>query len=476
MNTFLESQQKGIENLRDLLISNESTLHWFLSILNSVNNGILIVDDSLVVRYINPEYTQITGVTGDQIIGRFLLDVRPGAMLPEVVRTGKPISGLIRREKDTEYVVDLAPIVLDGNVKGGIGIFKDITEIRRLSNELQRMARQKDRLKSIVQHAYRTTYTFDDIIGTSMSIQKVIHLAKKFARSRHDLLITGESGTGKEVLAQAIHSASDRPAEPFIAVNCAALAPALLESELFGYTEGAFTGAKKGGKVGLFEMADGGTILLDEIAEMPLEMQSRFLRVLQEKTIRRIGATQQIPLDIRVIAATNRDLNAMVEEKLFRPDLYFRLNVLNIHMPPLRQRFEDIRILADHFLGLCNKKLKRHVKFDPLVYERFPKYGWPGNVRELIHAVQFAYEMAEDSVITIDHLPKALNPELTTEWLQKGTLCEAVKNLERKMIAARLSYFGKSMAAKKTIAQELGISKATLYNKIKELGIKENSN
>ena len=197
MNAISGIPQNGIDNLRDLLASNENTIHWLFSILNSVNNGILIVDDSLIVRYINPEYSLITGVTQDQIIGRLLVEVRPGAMLPEVVRTGKPISGLIRKEKDVEYVVDLAPIILDNTIKGGIGVFKDITEIRRLSKELQRIAKQKDRLKSMVQHAYKAAYTFNDIIGSSESIQKVIHFAKKFALSRHDILITGESGTGK---------------------------------------------------------------------------------------------------------------------------------------------------------------------------------------------------------------------------------------------------------------------------------------
>jgi sigma-54 dependent transcriptional regulator, acetoin dehydrogenase operon transcriptional activator AcoR len=456
-----------IESVGDLLASHEDTIEWLFSILNSVNNGILIVDDALIVRYINPEYTSITGVTSDQIVGRVLREVRPGAMLPDVVRTGRPISGLIRREKDIEYVVDLAPIIFEKKIKGGIGIFKNITEFQRLSKELQRMAKQKERLKSIVQNAFKAKYTFDDTIGESESIQKVIHFAKRFAQSRHDILITGESGTGKEVLAQAIHSASDRPSEPFITVNCGALAPTLLESELFGYSEGAFTGAKKGGKVGLFEIAEGGTIFLDEIAEMTVEMQSRFLRVLQEKTIRRIGDTQQTPLDVRVITATNRDLNEMVQQNLFRHDLYFRLNVLNIHVPPLRERLDDIRLLADHFLANCNRKSKRKLEFDFEVYERFSKYAWPGNVRELFHTIQFAAEIAEDSTITIHHLPKTLNPDTEPEWLERGTLSEAIRDFERKVITARIKYYGKSRNAKTSVARDLGISRATLYNKIR---------
>ncbi|HET6490591.1 MAG TPA: sigma 54-interacting transcriptional regulator [Syntrophales bacterium] len=467
------SPQNDIDNLKDVLESQESTIKWLLSILDSINNGVMIIDDAFIVRYLNPEYTRITGVSRDQIIGRPLREVRPGARLPDVVRSGKPLSGVFRREGDIEYVVDLAPIVLDGKIKGGIGVFKDITEVERLSKELQRTLRQTDRLKSIVHHAYHARYTFDDIIGTSDSIRKVIELARRFARGGNDILITGESGTGKEVLAQAIHNAGDRAAGPFVTVNCAALSPSLLESELFGYIEGAFTGARKGGKVGFFEIADGGTIFLDEIAELTPEMQGRFLRVLQERTIRRVGDTQETPLDVRVITATNRDLSRMAGENAFRQDLYYRLWVLNIHIPPLRERNIDIRVLADHFLGLCGRKMMRRLEFAPEIYEHFSKYGWPGNVRELIHTVEFVAQMADDSTILPRHLPMALNPESMPDRLQAGKLSELVRDFERKVIVGRLKYYGKSMEAKISIARDLGISKATLYNKLKGLNIKE---
>lgn len=467
------SPQNVIDNLKDVLESQESTIKWLLSILDSINSGVMIIDDAFIVRYLNPEYTRITGVSREQIIGRPLREVRPGARLPDVVRSGKPLSGVFRREGDIEYVVDLAPIVLDGKIKGGIGVFKDITEVERLSKELQRILRQTDRLKSIVHHAYQARYTFDDIIGTSDGIRKVIELARRFARGGNDILITGESGTGKEVLAQAIHNAGDRATGPFVTVNCAALSPSLLESELFGYIEGAFTGARKGGKVGLFEIADGGTIFLDEIAELTPEMQGRCLRVLQERTIRRVGDTQETRLDVHVITATNRDLSRMAEENAFRQDLYYRLWVLNIHIPPLRERNIDIRVLADHFLAQCGRKIMRRLEFAPEIYERFSKYGWPGNVRELIHTVEFATQMADDSVIAPHHLPGSLNPESIPDRLQTGKLSELVRDFERKVITGRLKYYGKSMEAKKSIARDLGISKATLYNKLKGLNIKE---
>ena len=466
-----------IGTLKGVLESPDESIRWLLSILDSINNGVMIIDDEFVVRYLNNEYTRITGVPRDRILGRRLRDVRPGAKLPDVVRSGKPLSGVFRREGDIDYVVDLAPIVLDGKIRGGIGVFKDITEVERLSKELQRILRQTDRLKAIVNHAYPARYTFDDIVGASDGILRVVELARRFARGGNDILISGESGTGKEILAQAIHNAGDRATGPFVTVNCAALSPSLLESELFGYIEGAFTGARKGGKVGLFEIADGGTLFLDEIAELTPEMQGRFLRVLQERTIRRVGDTQETPLDIRVITATNRDLSRMVEENEFRQDLYYRLWVLNIHIPPLRERGVDIRVLADHFLVQCGRKMMRRLSFAPGVYEIFSTYRWPGNVRELIHTIEFAAQMADDSIIADHHLPLALSLLSMTRGRRAGTLAELVRDFERTVILERLKDCGKSTEAKKVIARDLGISKATLYNKMKQLEIgKKKSN
>jgi len=466
------SQRDDLHNLKDVLSSSDESIRWLLSILDSINNGVLIIDDEFVVRYLNNEYTRITGVPRERIIGKPLREIRPGAKLPDVVRSGKPMSGVFRREGDVEYVVDLAPLVLDGKIRGGIGIFKDITEIERLSKELQRITRQRDRLHSMVQNAYRAKYTFDDIIGESDEIRKVIDLAKRFAQGGHDLLITGESGTGKEVLSQAVHNAGQNATGPFVTVNCAALTPSLLESELFGYVEGAFTGAKKGGKIGLFEIADGGTIFLDEIAELTPEMQGRFLRVLQERTIRRVGDTRETPLNVRVIAATNRDFSRLAADNLFRQDLYYRLCVLNIHLPPLRERGRDIRLLADHFLLLCGRKTKCSLTFSTEVYKAFEKYSWPGNIRELMHAVAFACQMAEGNVIRVQDLPGMLvsMPE-HDERMLSGTLSDMVRDLEARVITNRLRRYGDSAEAKRRIARELGVSRATLYNKIRTCGI-----
>ena len=450
----------------------DNHLTWVLSILDSIYDGVLVIDESTIVQYINPEYTRITGVSRDQIIGRPLREVRPKAMLPDVVRTGKPIAGVFRREGGIEYVVDMAPIIIEGAIKGGVSVLKDITEVQRLSKELSNFANRTDHLKSIVYSVYQARYTFDNIIGNSDNIKKIIKAAKKFASGENDILITGESGTGKEVFAQAIHQASNRSNGPFVPVSCAVLTPTLIESELFGYGEGAFTGGKKGGKIGFFEIADGGTIFLDEIGELPLDMQAKLLRTLQERTVRRISETEECPVNVRVIAATNRNLKMMVKEGLFRSDLYYRLDVMSIYLPPLRERDRDIGILADHFLERCGTRMQRRLEFAPEIYKCFSNYSWPGNIRELINAVEYAASMAEDNVIRMNDLQETIRPKSVLDSTQGERLADIVHNIERKIISDRLQHHGFDLPSKKRLAAELGISLATLYNKIKHLGIR----
>lgn len=442
---------------------------WYSSILQSIFDGILVVDENAIVRFINPEYTRITGVRPEQIVGRPLIEVRPGAILPEVVRTGISRAGVFRREGNIEYVVDMAPIIIDKKIVGGVSVLKDITEVKRLSKELKRFVHTTNRLKAIVQAAFQARFNFRDIVGTSEGIRKAVSFAKKVAHGDNDILITGESGTGKEIFAQAIHNESGRASGPFVAFSCAALSSTLIESELFGYSEGAFTGARKGGKMGLFEVADGGTVFLDEIAEISLDMQVKLLRVLQERFIRRVGETEEIPVNIRIIAATNRDLKQLMNQGQFREDLFYRLNVVNINIPPLRQRIPDIKPLADYFLQRCGKRMNTSLGFHPGIYDVFARHTWPGNVRELINAVEYAVNMAESDTISEEHLPESVRSvkEVTAELTMEKILCE----LERRTIIERLNAHGRSVEAKKRIAQELGISLATLYSRINALRI-----
>jgi transcriptional regulator with PAS, ATPase and Fis domain len=398
--------------------------------------------------------------------------VRPGAILPKVIQTGKPMAGIFRREGDIEYVVDMAPIVIAGRIVGGVSVLKDITEVKRLSMELKNFANRTDQLKSIIHHAYKAKYRFEDILGGSDAIRQVVRLSERIAHGENDILIFGESGTGKEVFAQSIHNESKRSSKPFIPISCATLTPTLIESELFGYEEGAFTGAKKGGKVGLFEIAEGGTIFLDEISELPLEMQAKLLRTLQERTIRRVGKTEESPVDVRVIAASNRDLEAMVKEGNFRQDLYYRLNVMSIHLPPLRDRAGDVRKMADHFLEKLCARMQRHLKFSPEVYALLSHYRWPGNIRELIHVVEFSANMSEDVVIHVRDLPRALRPDPALNMIKGNSLAEIIRNVERKIIEERMKSYGITLSSKKRLANDLGISLASLYNKIKVLGVK----
>ena len=445
---------------------------WCSNILDAIYDGVLVTDASTVVRYVNPEYTRITGVKPDQIVGRPLREVRPGAILPDVIRTGIPRAGVFRREGKIEYVVDMAPIVSGGVIVGGVSVLKDITEVQRLSQELKKFVSRANRLHSIVRHAFHARFTFDDIIGVSEDIKKVIAFARRIARGDNDVLITGESGTGKEVFAQAIHNESRRSPGPFIAFSCAALSPTLVESELFGYADGAFTGARKGGKVGFFEIADGGTVFLDEVAELSKEMQAKLLRSLQERRIRRVGEAEEIAVNVRVVAATNRDLERRVESGHFREDLYYRLNVVNLHLPALRTRLEDVRLLADRFLGQCGKRLGRTMVFSPEVYEALYRHHWPGNVRELMNAVEYASNMAEADLILPEHLPKVFHGMASVP--AGASLENILKEVEKRTILGRLNSQGWSVPAKKRIARELGLSLSTLYARIKSLGIEPN--
>jgi len=460
-------ERQGIEMTDDVFSSIQTMEQWYIKILDSINNGILVSDRELVVHYINAEYTRITGVAYDEIVGRTLTEVRPGAVLPQVIRTGKALMGVYRKAGDIEYVADVAPIMVNGVIAGAVSVVKDITEVRKLSQEIQKFTKKNNQLKNLVDRMYKAKYTFEDIIGNSSAIAETIRVAKLVARGEADVLIGGESGTGKEVFAQAIHNASNRAAGPFVAVNCATIAPTLIESELFGYEEGAFTGAKKGGHPGMFETASGGTIFLDEIAELSLEMQAKLLRVLQERLVRRVGETNEIPIDVRVISATNKDLEAMVKANTFRQDLYYRLNVLSIFLPPLRERGGDVAVMSKKFLHSQERIWGRRFWMDDEAKAALLQHEWPGNVRELKNVIEYAINMCENDCITPLQLPKWLTRDIKTSKAVTARLEDLVRDFERKTIMEMLNQKGTSTEIKRQIAAQLGISMATLYNKLK---------
>jgi len=312
--------------------------------------------------------------------------------------------------------------------------------------------------------------SFDDIIGDSLQIKQTKDKAKTVANSHSTILIQGQSGTGKEVLARAIHSYSNRKDKPFIAINCAAIPDTLLESELFGYEEGSFTGAKQGGKLGKFQLAKGGTILLNEIGEMPLHLQSKLLRVLQERKIEKIGGQKSIPIDVRIIAATNKNLEEMVETKEFREDLFYRLNVIPISIPPLSERQGDVKILLRHFLKVCNRKLNKNIQgFSTNAESVLLNYNWKGNVRELENVVEYAVNMEKSIYIRMNSMPQKIIR--TKEQSSRSFNILTIQQMEKQLIEDALKLYGTNVEEKKMAAQALGISLATLYRKMKDYNI-----
>lgn len=316
-------------------------------------------------------------------------------------------------------------------------------------------------------------YTFDNLIGRGERIKWLKREAQVAARTNSTILISGESGTGKELLAHAIHCASPRRNAPFIKVNCAAVPEHLLESELFGYEEGSFTGAKKGGKLGKFELADGGTIFLDEIGDMPLAMQAKLLRVLQEREVEKIGRTDVVRVDVRVIAATNKDLEQMVKDKEFREDLYYRLNVIDLHLPALRDRREDIPLLIEHFLKTLGTELGRKIKgITPQAESLLVQYDWPGNIRELRNSLERAIALSMNDVLDVEDFKGLSGTEAPfrqkVSAMPVGTLAEAVEQAERETIKNALSYTNYNKVA---AARILGVHRSLLYRKLKQHGL-----
>jgi len=315
-------------------------------------------------------------------------------------------------------------------------------------------------------------FTFDMILGNSPALAITKQEAAQAAAGNATVLIRGESGTGKELFARAIHCTGERGDKPFIAINCAAIPEALLESELFGYEEGAFTGARRGGKPGKFELAEGGTIFLDEIGDMSLTLQAKFLRVLQERQIDRVGGTTSLPVDVRIIAATHKDIESMVQNGAFRQDLYYRINVFPLPIPPLRQRREDLPLLIrSFFIKYCKALHKTIDSIETEAYEYLLHYEWPGNIRELENTMEYLVNIASGDKVLARHIPQRIKtglPVSPTNTLPPTVL--PIAELEKTAILGAINLFGPTAEGKEKAAQALGISKATLYRKLKDYG------
>jgi PAS domain S-box-containing protein len=443
-------------------------IRYSSSLLDPLNEGVLIADHNAVVRYVNPRYTAITGVEFDHIVGKPIRDVRPHALLPEVIKKNEPIEGVYRREGKVEYIVNISPLFINHRIVGGLSIVMDITKVKKMARELDKSISQLRRIKSSLRGFFPSRYTFKDILGESSSMTRAKEIAIKVAQSHSNVLISGESGTGKEMFAHAIHHESARAEKPFIPVNCAAISPSLVESELFGYSEGAFTGAKKGGKIGLLELANHGTVFLDEIGDMNVQQQAKILRVLEDKRFIKVGGTSEKELDVRVISCTNKDLESLTRKKLFREDLYYRLNAVQLNIPPLRERLKDIPVITNFLLEKLSQEGEKRIKISNEAIETLQLYPYPGNVRELKHIIEYCFLMSDD-IITPEHLPARIvegirgHSESNREILP---LEASVRTHEENMIRLALSRFGTTLEGKRKASRALGISLSTLYSKL----------
>ena len=447
-------------------------------ILDISADGFLVVDENSNIIDINRAYCTFLGIKREDTIGRFVMEVIKNSRLPEILKTGEMEVNVIHKlakgqtPGNEKYVAVTRAAVKDENeVIAAVGQIYFTKEMMDLAEKLQNMDMELRYYKNELNRVARRRYSFDRIIGQSKSYLEVKKIAQKAAKNDFAVLILGETGTGKEVFANAIHYASKRRNKPFIRVNCAAIPSELLESELFGYEEGSFTGAKRGGKKGKFELASGGTIFLDEIGEMPQTMQVKILRVLQEKEIERIGGYKTIPVDVRVIAATNRDPKALGGTAL-RDDLYYRLNVIQLTIPPLRERRDDIRPFVHHVLKGLNEEYSRRVIPSPEVFGLLEEYDWPGNVRELINVLESAYSIVEGQVILAPNLPNHILHH--TEAPHRATsrnrpLSRTIDDVEKEILLNALKR--KKFNCRAT-AKELGIHRSTLYRKFDKFGIK----
>ncbi len=469
----------------------KTALRQFVSIFDSLHDGVLIADANEIVRYINKSFERISGAKFDNLVGQELVIARPGAKLGGVIRSGKPLLGVKRKFGDIEYMTDMHPVIINGVCIGGITIARDITEIQQLQTKLSKYRIRYNDLLRQVKTEHTATYTFEDIIGTHPVMQQTKSLAQKLASSSIPVLIRGESGVGKELFAHAIHLASKRAKRPFVTVNCAAIPGPLLESELFGYTEGAFSGAKAGGKQGLVALAHTGTLFLDEIGDMDIELQVKLLRAIHSGEIQPLGSEKTVKVDLRFIAVTNANLEKKISEGKFREDLFYRLNASQIVVPPLREHKEDIVSMANFFL---QKYFVDHplspLALSPKTQEIFTDFPWPGNVRELENTINFIGSITEQQIISSNCLPpifyesnsKVLSMPTTAfhhvcdaalpECGNSISLKEAKYHGEKDIIMAALEKYGSNLAGKKKVAKELGISLTTLYGRINILKIK----
>jgi transcriptional regulator with PAS, ATPase and Fis domain len=476
-----------VERLKRELQETQSIVETMKTVLDSAYEGIVVVDAHGIIQEINKAYCQFLGIRREDAVGKHVTEVIENTRLHICLESGIPERGFIQKIYGQPMVVHRIPIWRDGKVIGAIGvlIFQGVSEVYQIFKRLQDLSREASRKEEKEERAApsrKQIFGLNSIIGRSPVIAEIKQMVRRAARVPSTVLITGESGTGKEVLAKAIHQSSPYADGNFISVNCAAIPESLLEAELFGYEEGAFTGAKKGGKPGKFQLAHKGTLFLDEIGDMPLYMQAKILRVLEEKKVERVGGVEEMELDVRIIAATNKNLEEMVRKGQFREDLFYRLNIIRIHIPALRERKMDIPyLLAYHMERICEQFGLKQKEFTKEAMQVLMDYSWPGNIRELVNVVEWLVGMVDGQKIQKEHLPAhILSPQRLAKHGDKEgekrkivvqtdtNWREIVDAYERERIKqALIEERGNKAAA----ARKLGMHRSTLYEKLKKYNL-----
>jgi len=450
----LESLQQAAREAKNIILAKQQEKakgNLFKVVIDYAYDGIISVNAQGRITIFNPAAERVTQMTSSFATGRNIQEIWSDLELHKVLRSGKEDLAHLLTINNEQVVCNKVPIRVNNRVVGAVINFQDVTKLQQME------AKVRSRLFAT---GHVANLSFADIIGTSPQLQKSVNLARDYARTESAILIQGETGCGKEVFAQSIHNGSNRSHGPFVALNCAALPEQILESELFGYVSGAFTGAARKGKPGLFEIAHGGTLFLDEIAEMKYTTQGKLLRVLQEKKVMRLGSDRMTPVDVRIIAATNKSLKTLVNENQFRADLYYRLNVLQLKLYPLRERIEDVVILARFFLDKFAARMNQKIEFSTKAQNELTRYNWPGNVRELQNIIERILATMKKKKITAEMVRRHLDNPYESDIRVKLHNNE-MEEIKQALIMSR----GNQTEA----AKVLGISRSTLWRKLKKI-------
>jgi transcriptional regulator with PAS, ATPase and Fis domain len=473
--------------LEKLMAETEFRSSGFHLIFDSIQDAILVFDMDSIILYVNEAYCRMFRVARKQVIGKKLEAIEPNAMGLDVIRTGIPVRNDYSyiESGQMDVVGDITPLLYQGRRVGAVAVMKASSDLFRINQKLEKLKTSKFDLKEKHNGENILHVSFQKLCGHSTRFLECLSLASKVAPTDMTVLLRGETGVGKEVIAHAIHQASSRRRGPFVPINMASLPEHLIESELFGYMEGAFTGAVKGGKKGKFELADKGTIFLDEIGEMSLNLQVKLLRVIQERAVDRLGAMHPIPINIRILAATNRNLEEMVEQNLFRADLYYRLNVVSIELPSLRERLDDLSFLVETFASQFQEKYQKKILIPEDLINLLKLYPWPGNIRELQNSMEYMVLLSQKSILTREDLPRAIKQWLEKRVIEmsmeqtfntdrlKGENTTNLKKLTEEIEKNTMMQVLKKCGSKTEAIKQLGISRRSFYEKLKKYSIED---